>query len=338
MNWIIIGAVLAFIIYQATKKKKPEPDPPPPPPPPVEYPWSRDEVLVTYFNMLIRPYTHSLDLNFGPEEAEMYGYNSARGTHNCPRNIWEGRSGNHTWDDQISYFKKDGKTFLLDHYNPDFFNALFEIVKDCDERGMPFVFSLFDGCGLKYNPSGNNHWAFAMWNNFRLDGGSVDKFFRVGGVFWDFQKNIVREVLKTVGQFNNLILELANEPFGNNNIVIPWHEQMMGHTVATKQALGCDHVKIQVNAGFSEMSHLGCEFVSTHEQNANLNAWDRISQINPHGYGDLPGKCVKSFDWNHTRHNVDFEAHVNKAKQTRNSIEVLPFTRQQSEAVQRAMR
>jgi hypothetical protein len=275
---------------------------------------------VCYYNYLPRNYIAPIDLNLGIDYLLHYRYNSARGDGCCPTNIWHRISGKHNWDDQISYFKKNGKVFLLDHWDEDFINALDYTISEFKKAGLVFVLSLFDGCGLKYSPASTNTYTFKEWNDKGLDGGSVDKFFRFQGVWWNKQCEIVSKLISRLGHHKNLVLELANEPFGSDHIVIPWHEQMMAFIVQQKNIMGYPWIKISVNARWAEMACLGCEYVWTHQQNGSVDSWNSIHELNPNGFDNLPGKCGKSFDW---RHGVDFEPHVYKAHETGHSIEVM---------------
>ncbi len=333
MSYLPVWIILVVFIYLAVFHKKKKKDPSKPKPTPFKFP---DEPLVSYFLLVARPYLDSIGDNLGLNEIVDYRYNCARMTHNAPANVYYRRSPDHNWaQEQVSYFEKAGSRFILGQYDMNFFGALDLQIRELKKAGIVCIFSMFDGCGLKY--ANTAHWSSSAGNDRGWHARDTDAFFRVGGQWWGLQKDISHKVVDELGHHENLVLELANEPFGSNGIIVPWHERMMWEIVEMKNARGYDHLKISMNANWNEFAHIGCEFVWTHQPQHSRASWNNIHQLNPNGYGNLAGKCGKSFDWGHKGRNINMYEQVTWARELGHSYENLALEgRHQHEQVKAA--
>jgi len=292
-----------------------------------EYP---DKPLVTYFNCLNRVEMEAGgDGDLTLEEIAYYGFNSVRMSHNTPEDIFyiEADSkypSSHDWSRQVTYFEKENGVFSLDEWNDKWFECLGEWAQKLEEKGIVLIYSLFDGAGLKYDAKKVGHFAFGENNNLKWDGGSSEKFFKYEGQWWEKQKEIIARVLEEIGHYENLVLELANEPDTSSGSVVKWHEKMVAHIAEKKAKAGLGHLKIQLNPRWDELSHIGTEYKVVHTQNTSPALTPKVGRdINPHGFGGMPGKSGRSSDTGSWRDGINWYKHLKKAVDHNVSFEVL---------------
>ncbi len=298
-NLIWLALIIGIYLALRKKKKKPEPEPKPPPPPRPKLPWEKGEPCLIHFSSPMTRDGSRKGFNLDVGTIADRGFTGWRAQCNAPRELWEmgpvpeWKNVPHDWTDQVGPYKKDGKVFLLDHYNEEWFAVQRVRAEECLKHGIAFFHSAFDGCGTK--SANNNAYAHARWNNRGWDGGSEDKFFNVDGPFFAAQKELSGKIIRNIGDLPNVVIELANEPFGDVRRMRDWHLQMIAHMAGIKGELGYDHLKFQINARWAEFNG-ACEFVAVHTHNDSLGLWDSIRQVNPAGFGDLPGKSGRSSD------------------------------------------
>ncbi len=297
---LIMGSLLALI------KNREEPEPKPPNEP---LPWELGRPLMVYFPVVPRPYLDRYGNDLGINDIDFYRYNAARASqapanvfYNLPNSGNDGKYEGHDWTNTKNIWRKEGSLHIIREngeyqWDEEYVNAVKLWCEEFDKRGIAYIYSLFDGSGLRGNPQETNAYGFRENNNLGLDGGSVDKFFRYRGPWWEHQKALVDKILAAIGHRRNLILELANEPYGTNGTVARWHQEMMNYVVAKKHEMGYGHVQIQINAQASEMNHLSPEYIFVHWQNTSPDMFDRVKRkINLNGYGNRPGKGGQSTD------------------------------------------
>jgi hypothetical protein len=290
---IVIG--IAYLIYEKRRKK-------PKPAPRKKLPWELGRPLYPYFAGVTRP---SIDTRYGNDfslnDIEFYRLNAVRQS-GTPENVFfnlpnpkHGKHEGHDWKRIINVWRKEGNIHILGEYNPEYLQAVRLWCEEANKRGIVYIYSLFDACGLK--DSSVNHWAYKHFNNKGIDGGHVEKFLRTNGACWQYQCMLADKILETVGEFPNLVLELCNEPYSGAGSVRQWHADMMSYIVRRKHEMGYDHVKISINAANREYNNLSPEFIFVHWQNNALSALESVQRnINPDGYGNFPGKGGQSTD------------------------------------------
>jgi hypothetical protein len=112
------------------------------------------------------------------------------------------------------------RNWNLTQFNPDFFNRLRNYIAYAQSKGIVIQFTLFDYNLLESSPS--HRWNCNPYNpnnNITDPIKNADEFDQTSGPIWEINKKYIQEVVKAIGNYNNVIYEIFNEPesIGDSN-------------------------------------------------------------------------------------------------------------------------
>jgi hypothetical protein len=154
------------------------------------------------------------------------------------------------WTDDSVYFDpmpylrtgpglaQDGQPkFDLTRFNPVYFDALHQRVTEAASRGIYVAVMLFEGWCLKWSRPASDAWQshpFNVVNNVNgVDGdtngdGKGDVYALESPTVLKHQQAYIRQVIDTVGDFDNVLYEIINE-VENSERGFQWQEQMVAY-------------------------------------------------------------------------------------------------------------
>lgn len=127
----------------------------------------------------------------------------------------------------LPFAKTDGK-YDLRRFNEEFFERLRHVVKRAEQLGIICQVCLFDRCGLSI---GDRHaWQNNPYNaecnvNGLLKGnnGGYPPFCCVEGLIAEINAAYIKKVVETIGDCDNVLYEIMNEPYGRLGDLAKWH-------------------------------------------------------------------------------------------------------------------
>lgn len=140
----------------------------------------------------------------------------------------------------------DGKPrFNLKKFNSDYFNRLKERVETAGKAGIYVSVMLFEGWGLQFSSEAFNSHPFNPNNNVNRiefsDKMSLDrlKIYELGNQkITKLQEAYVRKVIKTIGNYDNVLYEISNE---NHPQSTEWQYHMIRHIKNLEKRRGISH-------------------------------------------------------------------------------------------------
>lgn len=125
-------------------------------------------------------------------------------------------------------FARVGEKYDLRQFNGDFFTCLRSVVKKAGQLGIICQVCLFDRCGL--STSDHLAWANNPYNsdcniNGLLKGpaNGYPAFCRSEGPIAEINAAFIKKVAETIGDCNNVIYEIINEPYRQLGSLPEWH-------------------------------------------------------------------------------------------------------------------
>jgi len=140
----------------------------------------------------------------------------------------------------------DGKLkFDLKKHNPEYFQRLKQRVRLAADSGIYVAIMLFEGWGLQFCPNAFENHPFHPDNNINGingdtngDGSGVEIHTLNNDDILTIQKDYIKEIIKTVNEFDNVLYEISNE---NHPPSTDWHYHIISFIKEYEKELPKQH-------------------------------------------------------------------------------------------------
>jgi hypothetical protein len=196
-------------------------------------------------------------------------------------------------------FKRNNGKYDLTRVNKNYLVRLEKVVKRAEKRDIVTGVVLFDGAWNRFfGPTSWNTHPFNPKNNIQQIGPSNVQLVHSKGEWNVYQKNYVREVIKTLEPYKNVIFEIGNELDRSS---IKWQKQKVKFIdKLTEKPVGVSYVTRTPNT-WMETSRADFFVPSSDSKGGSINVRGPIIFDTDHGWPLRSNVSGLSYYWNQGR-------------------------------------